>query len=128
MFDIDDTLIDVETHEPINEIVELLNRSIEYGYKVIIITARLIDYYQITIDELSKNQIRYHYLYMRKHTDNINTFKNIIKKNLYHFNNIKIIMSVGDHFIDVDGEYSGFTIKLPNRRDSRLYIQNKIIE
>ena len=56
--------------------------------------------------------------------DNINTFKSKVKKKLAEIHNIHIIMSVGDNIVDVDGDYSGYWIKLPNHSDSNLYHLN----
>ena len=33
-------------------------------------------------------------------------------------------MSVGDNIIDIDGNYSGYFIKLPNDKDPNLYHLN----
>ena len=54
----------------------------------------------------------------------INTFKSNIKKKLAEQNDITTIMSIGDNIIDIDGEYSGYWIKLPNHSDRRLYHLN----
>ena len=63
MFDIDDTLIftDGRANEPI---IDLLNKSIGLGYKIIIITARpgLDRVVEWTVRQLKQYGIEYHYL------------------------------------------------------------------
>ena len=123
MFDIDGTVIDY-SGKPIKPIIDLLNKCIEMNLIVIIITARESKYTQETIKELSKNKIKYDMLYLRKPEDNVNVFKSNIKKYLKEVDNITTIMSIGDNIIDVDGEYSGYFIKLPNEHDKRLFHLN----
>jgi predicted secreted acid phosphatase len=123
MFDIDDTLIEF-SGKPIKPIIKLLNKCISEGLLVIIITARSSIFYNETVHELVNNKIRWSYLFMRNANDSINTFKSIIKKKLAENENINIIMSVGDNVIDIDGDYSGYWIKLPNHNDSNLYHLN----
>ena len=123
MFDIDDTLLDY-SGKKIKYIIELLNKCINLGLLVIIITARLEDYRQYTIDQLKSNGIEYSALFLRSHTDDLNTFKSKIKKQMTETNNITVIMSIGDNIVDIDGPYSGYWIKLPNHQDKRLYHLN----
>jgi len=123
MFDIDDTLIHY-SGKPIKPIIKLLNECIKLNLVVIIITARDYRSRDETIKELKKHGIKYDLLYLRKQTDNIRTFKSNIKENLKKTDDITIILSVGDNIIDVDGEYSGYFIKLPNTSDSKLYHLN----
>jgi predicted secreted acid phosphatase len=123
MFDIDDTLIHY-SGKPIKPIIKLLNECIKLKLIVIIITARDFRFKDETIKELKKHGIKYHLLYLRKQTDNIRTFKSNIKKHLKETDDITIILSVGDNIIDVDGEYSGYFIKLPNTSDPKLYHLN----
>jgi len=123
MFDIDDTLIHY-SGKPIKPISKLLNECIKLKLIVIIITARDFRFKDETIKELKKHGIKYDLLYLRKQTDNIRTFKSNIKKHLKETGDITIILSVGDNIIDVDGEYSGYFIKLPNTSDSKLYHLN----
>ena len=120
MFDTDDTLIKY-SGEPISEIIHLLNYSKFLGYLVIIITARSDKYYYETINELSKHNITYDKIYLKKDTENFYDFKSNIKESLFKTMNIQIILSVGDNWIDVNGDYSGDFIKLPNKTDSKLY-------
>ena len=123
MFDIDDTLISING-DPIKPIIRLLNKCIAEKLMIIIITARSSIFYNETVDELLSNKIKYNYLFMRGPNDNIQTFKSNIKKNLANSKDINIIMSIGDNWIDVNGEYSGYWIKLPNDNDSSLYHLN----
>jgi predicted secreted acid phosphatase len=123
MFDIDDTLIHY-SGKPIKPIIKLLNECIKLNLTVIIITARDYRSRDETIKELKKLSIKYDLLYLRKQTDNIRTFKSNIKKNLKETDDITIILSVGDNIIDVDGEYSGYFLKLPNTSDPKLYHLN----
>ena len=123
MFDIDDTLIHY-SGKPIKPIIKLLNECIKLNLIVIIITARDYRFKDETIKELRKHGIKYDLLYLRKQTDNIRTFKSNIKKYLKETDDITIILSVGDNIIDVDGEYSGYFLKLPNTTDPKLYHLN----
>lgn len=123
MFDIDDTLLDY-SGKKIKYIIDLLNKCNQIGLIVIIITARLDQHRQYTIDELKSNGIEYSALFLRSQTDDFNTFKSKIKKQLSENNNITTIMSIGDNIIDIDGAYSGYWIKLPNQSDKKLYHLN----
>lgn len=123
MFDIDDTLIHY-SGKPIKPITKLLKECIKLNLIVIIITARDYRFKDETIKELKKHGIKYDLLYLRKPTDDLRTFKSNIKKQLKETDDITIILSVGDNIIDVDGEYSGYFIKLPNTTDPKLYHLN----
>ena len=123
MFDIDDTLI-FQNGKPIKPIIKLLNNCISESLIIVIITARSSIFYKQTVRELKKNNIKWNYLFMREAKDNINTFKSKVKKKLAETDNIHVIMSIGDNIIDVDGDYSGYWIKLPNDSDSNLYHLN----
>ena len=123
MFDIDDTLINL-SGKPIKPIIKLLNECIKLNLIVVIITARDYRSKDETIKELKKYGINYDLLYLRKPTDDIRTFKSNIKQYLKESDDITIILSVGDNIIDVDGEYSGYFLKLPNTSDSKLYHLN----
>jgi predicted secreted acid phosphatase len=123
MFDIDDTLIHY-TGKPIKPIIKLLNECIKLNLTVIIITARDSQYTDETIKELKKHGIKCDLLYLRKPTDDLRKFKSKIKEHLKENEDITIILSVGDNIIDVDGEYSGYFIKLPNTSDPKLYHLN----
>jgi predicted secreted acid phosphatase len=123
MFDIDDTLIHY-SGKPIKPMIKLLNECIKLNLTVIIITARDSQYTDETIKELKKHGIKCDLLYLRKPTDDLRKFKSKIKEYLKENEDITIILSVGDNIIDVDGEYSGYFIKLPNTSDSKLYHLN----
>ena len=123
MFDIDDTLIHY-SGKPIKPMIKLLNECIKLNLTVIIITARDSQYTDETIKELKKHGIKCDLLYLRKPTDDLRKFKSKIKEYLKENEDITIILSVGDNIIDVDGEYSGYFIKLPNTLDLKLYHLN----
>lgn len=124
MFDIDDTLISY-SGKPIKPIISLLNSCIKNNLTILIITARDSLYLNQTIEELKKNKIKYDFLYLRNsQTDNYNTFKSEIKKKLAEENDIITIMSIGDNIVDIDGNHSGYFIKLPNNFDKNLYHLN----
>lgn len=126
MFDIDDTLIYIDTVRnrmtPIKPMIDLLNECIRKGLLVIIITARESKYLQQTREDLDNFSINYSGLYLRKSPeDDNNYFKSKIKEKLYNDYKIDIIMSVGDNIIDILGPYSGYGLKLPNKSDPNLY-------
>ena len=123
MFDIDDTLIDYKG-KSIKPIIKLLNKCLRENLIVLIITARINAYTDETIKQLKEHNIKYGFLYLRSPTDDINTFKSNIKRKLAEENDIVTIMSIGDNIIDVDGENSGYFIKLPNHNDPNLYHLN----
>ena len=125
MFDIDDTLLYVNDDlslTPITPIIDLLNYCITQDILIMIITARESSYRAQTIKQLNKYGINYSYLYLRKSPqDDDEGFKSRVKEQLYRTYKIPIVMSVGDNFIDVVGGYSGYSIKLPNKTDPRLF-------
>ena len=125
MFDIDDTLLHVNNNDsltPIKSMVNLLNYCISSGFIVLIITARDSRYLTQTKKDLSKNKIKYDYLYLRESPqDDYQMFKSDIKKKFQNELGLKIVMSVGDNEIDIIGPYSGYSIKLPNKKDPRLF-------
>ena len=137
MFDIDDTFISSKTYKPIKPIIKLMKECNRRNLLVLIITARDSRYTQETIDELKKNGIYsthddfygvprgaifYDFLYLRKDPqDNDNQFKSRVKEQLAKKNGIITVMSIGDNEVDVNGKYSGYSIKLPNVTDPRLF-------
>ncbi len=124
MFDIDDTLLYVKndnTLRPIKPIIDLLNYCITQDLLIIIITAREEKYKQYTIDDLNNYGINYSFLYLRGPEDHGEMFKSKIKENLYYNYGIKILLSVGDNIIDIIGPKSGYSLKLPNKTDKKLY-------
>jgi len=125
MFDIDDTLLYVNangTLSPIKSIIKLLKYSQKNGFKVFILTARDSRYIEETKRDLAINDITYDYLYMRvSPQDDYSTFKSDIKKMYYEHYGLKTVFSIGDNDIDVNGGYSGYCIKLPNKTDPRLF-------
>jgi hypothetical protein len=127
MFDIDDTLLNVNKNfKQIDPIVNLLKYSKKLGFLVIIITARekTETNLNFTIQQLYNNGIFYHRLYLRPVGENPYTFKTNLKKMILQEYNIPFILSVGDQWFDVDNIYSGYSLKLPNETDKRLYFLN----
>ena len=125
MFDIDDTLLYVNgdfSLTPIKPIIKLLNYCLKNGIIVLILTARDSRYVDQTKRDLSKNNINYDYLYLRiSPQDDYNTFKSDIKKMYMDYYQLNIVMSIGDNDIDINGPNSGYSIKLPNKSDPRLF-------
>ena len=127
MFDIDDTLLFVNKDDsltPIAPMIKLLNYCLKNGIAILILTARDSRYLTETKNDLTINKINYNYLYLRKSPqDDHKLFKSDVKK-MYTQSGFTIIMSVGDNDIDIIGEYSGYSIKLPNKTDPRLFHVN----
>jgi len=124
MFDIDDTLIDSQSGKLIKPIVKLLNKCSSEGYGIVIITARDSKFSKETESELYTKGIYYDILFLRNPKyDDFYTFKSKIKKKLSE-NDIDIVMSIGDNLHDISGDYSGYSIKLPNYEDPRLFHLN----
>ena len=127
MFDIDDTLLFVNgnTLTPITPMIDLLNYCIIKDLLIVIITARSEDYREQTIADLNKYGINYSYLYLRKspQDDNDPLFKSRQKERLLADYGIKVLMSIGDQMVDINGDYSGYSLKLPSRvtDDQRLF-------
>ena len=120
MFDIDGTLFDYSL-QPIKPIIDLLFLAYSYIYIIIIITARPEDSTTVTKQLLDSESLPYDYLFLRKSSDDLNTFKSEIKQSLKINNKIEIVLSVGNNWIDVNGSYSGHYIKLANEKDSTIY-------
>jgi len=103
MFDIDDTLFNPRTGQPISAMIELLHFAIVFGYHVVLITARPKMYEDFTREQLFKFGISFDELY---HSDPIQ--KSFLKSRLpYNF-----VLSVGDKFTDLGN--SRYWIKLPD--------------
>jgi len=129
MFDIDDTLLYVPEYggelKPIVPIIRLLNYCLNNSITVIIITARDSKTLKETKNDLDKWNINYNYLYLRQaNKDDPFYFKDKVKKEFSKKYNI--LMSIGDHYQDIYGEYSGYSIKLPNKTDPRLFHINTL--
>lgn len=129
MFDIDDTLLYSKNFKGIQPIIRLLVECNKKNMFVLIVTARDSIYTNETIKDLENIGLKqgnnapftYNYLYLRKSPkDNNNFFKSGIKKQFYE-KGFVTIMSVGDNDIDINGDYSGYCLKLPNLRDPRLF-------
>uniref|UniRef100_A0A6C0I812 Acid phosphatase n=1 Tax=viral metagenome TaxID=1070528 RepID=A0A6C0I812_9ZZZZ len=123
MFDIDDTLIHY-SGKPIKPIIALLKKCKKEKMIILIITARDSVYKEQTIDQLKQLKIPYDFLYLRNPDDQIETFKSKIKQNLAETEGITTVMSIGDNYMDIIGDYSGYYIKLPNQTDPNLYHLN----
>lgn len=131
MFDIDDTLLltgegtNHNSLKPIKPIINLLYECINRNILVLIITARDSRYREHTVKDLAKYKIPYSFLYLRQSpNDNHELFKSNVKQNLYERYDIITIMSVGDNIIDTIGNFSGYSLKLPNKTDPNLYHSN----
>ena len=121
----------------IKPIINLLNECNKRNFKVIIITARDSIYIEDTVQDLLNigiypnqdnlyNSNYYDYIYLRHSPkDNHNLFKSDIKKKLYD-NGIQTIMSIGDNDVDINGNYSGYAIKLPNTKAPMLFHKNNL--
>jgi len=94
MFDIDDTLIDVETGKTIPYSLNLLNRCREAGLHIVIITARpgYDSNIQWTEDQLRQHGILYHELWFCP-MDHKNSLK--------HKLGYEFLLSVGDRLEDL---------------------------
>ena len=133
MFDIDDTLLYINEGKNkdskitlIKPMKDLLDYCINNDLLIIIITARDNKYRGYTVQQLNEYSINYSFLYLHESyqgetNEEFNNFKSKIKKELYNKYKIKIIMSVGDNYIDIIGSYSGYGLKLPNKTDPSLY-------
>ena len=112
MFDIDDTLINSRTGQPIDIAVNILNLSIVLGYTIVIITARpdIERVKQHTKEQLAKFKIYYNLLYFCPAVKKTDCKK--ISKKCY-------ILSVGDQLTDLDGGL--YFIKMPDYTDMRYY-------
>jgi hypothetical protein len=141
MFDIDDTLISLRG-KPIKPIIKLLKKCNDLGVKVLIITARDSRHTIGTIEDLMEVGIYpnpevpefqqlnftfpsgaayYDFIYLRHSPDeDHDQFKSDVKKRL-NKGGIFTVLSIGDNEIDINGNYSGYAIKLPNVNDPRLF-------
>jgi len=112
VFDIDDTLIESETHKPIQPTVDFYHYIKSIGFHTVIVTAREgseqnIEY---TIDELKNLGINdYTHIFFRlPHIMNLYLFKKNCRKYIYE-NICPIIISIGDKTWDF-GEYGGMGV------------------
>jgi predicted secreted acid phosphatase len=124
MFDIDDTLLNVNDDgslSPIKPIIKLLKYCLNNGFIVLILTARDSRYLKGTKNDLKENGIDYDYLYLRKSPEDDHQFFKSEVKRKYTEQGFTVVMSIGDNDIDIIGDYSGYSIKLPNKTDPRLF-------
>jgi predicted secreted acid phosphatase len=119
MFDIDDTLINVSNGKNIQPIVNLLNYCIKHNFIVIIVTARDVSGTAYTINQLKEHNLKYTRLYLRRPDQDL-SFKSKLKEDLTKNSGLTFVMSVGDNWYDVSGQYSGYGLKLPDLNDHRL--------
>ena len=111
MFDIDNTLIDRNTHKSIKPMVELLNSSKQLGYKIVILTARP-DYYEnqvLTTSELKQHGIFYNTLGFCPAEKKSDTKKYL---------QLNFVLSVGDYWTDLTD--SDEWIKLPDEQNHQF--------
>jgi predicted secreted acid phosphatase len=123
MFDIDDTLL-TTSGKKIKSIIDLLNFAKRQGFIVIIITAREEPGTNFTIKQLHENGINYDRLYLRPVGQDPYTFKTKLKEFIYKKYHFPFVMSIGDQWLDVRGDYSGYSIKLPDTVDPKLHFLN----
>lgn len=98
MFDIDDTLINVNTEKTILHVKKLLDLCISKGYKIAIITARpaLSDNMKWTEQQLKEHSIRYDFLGFCAPQD-----KTLCKQHLTQTRGWNFVLSVGDQPTDL---------------------------
>ena len=125
MFDIDETLSFYGV--PLIEIVDIAKHAQSKGLLIVIITARPTSSLEFSKKELKDLGIQYDYMFHLSDNDNIQTYKQGVKAKLKEQGDVNIIMSIGDNIIDVAGNHSGYSIKLPNvsSGDDNLYHLNK---
>jgi len=121
MFDIDDTLVN-KRGDPLIDIIKIYHFAKGMGYKIIVITARSNDYKTHTARELDSIGVEPDFLFLRKHDDDYDTFKEKYKKHVRDYFGIDIVLSLGDQWVDVNGKVSGLGIKLPSIQDDNMYI------
>lgn len=117
MFDIDDTLIDVDTRQTNQPIVDLLFYCKNLGYKVIIITARP---YTKRAVENTKVELRQHRIFWDGLLFTPAEDKGFIKRNMGY----RFVLSVGDRMTDVT-ESLGY-IKLPDDKSNRSFFVKNV--
>lgn len=101
MFDIDDTLLNTKTDEPIIPIIRLARYVVRLGYKVILITARPSESRDYTIRQMLRLGVTYYELFFTPAEN-----KTRLKEQLpYHF-----VLSVGDLDTDLGG--SDYSLKV----------------
>lgn len=104
VFDIDDTLIDSQTHRIMPKIFALYRYCINRGYSVYIITARVKDGFNYTINQLENAGITgYKSIAFRPpHDFNVTRYKLNARRSIPE----TVVMSVGDQPWDI-GQFGG---------------------
>jgi len=101
MFDIDDTLLNTHTNEPIAPMIQLARYVARMGFKVILITARPESSRGHTTRQMLRLGVTYYELYFTP-AHNKTRLKNMLP---YHF-----VLSVGDMDTDLGG--SDYALKV----------------
>lgn len=117
MFDIDNTLLDRETGEPIQPMIDLLNEAKNIGYKIVILTARPDDY---------ENQV-----YTSNQLKNLGITYNTLgycpaekKSQTKQYLRNRFVLSVGDYWTDLTDSMAW--IKLPDEHNPNIYSSIKL--
>jgi FMN phosphatase YigB (HAD superfamily) len=103
MFDIDDTLIDSRTGEPIKDVVNALNYCKDLNYKIIIITARPNTMESIIFTRLQLKNLNIYY-------DGLYFMPSHAKGDFKRYSTYKYFMSFGD--MDTDLTDSLYWVKI----------------
>lgn len=113
MFDIDDTIIDSNSGEPMWNVIELYKFAKRRNYIIIIITARPHDddNVRITKEQLNTIGIETDALIFARAED-----KGTVKKYLIQYN---FFLSIGDQLTDLT--HTKHYIKLPDKIDTKVY-------
>ena len=125
VFDIDDTLLNVDTLTLIPNIYSFYQYCLKKGYTIFIITARAGTEQNIaaTAQQLTNLGIGgYNSIYFRKEHDmNMHSFKENSRRNVYN-EGYKVIMSLGDNIWDI-GKYGGVGV-LVKDKGQKLFFTN----
>ena len=138
--------------QPLKPVVDLLKFCKKVGYKVIVITARPPESIDLIKRNLKKINVKYDALFTSLYLNQHYSFKAVMRKNLEYitpddlktlsskelFNlkkpiihkcfNLKLVLSVGDKWPDVDNSKNILGFKLPEETDMNSYfIFNKNI-
>jgi len=112
-FDIDETLLEPYTNEPIVSVLEFYKYLVKHGYNTAIITARFQNEfnYKCTVSDLESIGIKkdYKFLVLRPLEEyNIKEYKKMARKKIVE-QGFNPLMSIGDMNWDI-GEYGGIGI------------------
>lgn len=124
VFDIDDTLIDLEGN-PIKEVVDFYNYVKSRGFKTDIITARanMESVFDFTFRQLNKVGVtHYDSIHLRPvNENNVAKYKNDARQNLVDSGKI-VIMSLGDNVFDYRGFNTGLGVRVEPKTDKKMFI------